>query len=136
MNDLDKLQPMMPILPEIMGSVIPVLNPQIDWGSGLIRGFFHKTKVKQRAEIAQYEAQTSEAKTRNALAVMNMMFEMQTYGAKVTDFHQQMQHNKDMRDIEKNRGLMENQILFFQAKNEEMDYKIKTKAFEEQYGSE
>ncbi len=101
MNEIEKVQPMMPMLPEIMGSVIPVQNPQIDWGTGLIGGFFHKQKVKQRAEIAEYEADISVAKTRNASALMQMMFEMQTYGPKVQDFYHETEHRKAMRNIEK-----------------------------------
>ena len=131
MSELDKLQPMIPMLPEMMSSVIPVVNPQLNWGTGIIGGFLHEIKVKQRSKVAEYEAQTSEAKYRNGKAMMGLMFEMQTYGPKIMDFNHQMQHNKDMRDIEKNRALMENQFLFFQAKNEEIDFKMKEKASKE-----
>lgn len=106
MSEICVAQPTMPMLTELMGNIVPVQNPQVDWGTGLIGGYFHKKKVNQRAEIAEAEQRASEAKTRNASAVMAMLQEMQTFGAKQQDIFHELGHRRDMRNIEKEMAII------------------------------
>jgi hypothetical protein len=136
------INPMMPLVPQILANAMPAPVPQMDFNAGIIPNFFHNIKMGQMAKATAREAEIAENKRQYVESSLAMVESIVTFSSKLELSFKKIKHEEVMMakaeqlvDIQINEGLLKNRILYFQAKSEETDSKMKDKAFEEMYGS-
>ncbi len=141
LNLQDKVFPDLPALPEIFRAVLPTPVPQIDYRPGivpLLDNFLHNWKLKQMEREAERQANIAEYKVRQGRAQSEAILQLLLFGEDYKARLKEINHRMEMMDIEEQKGRheitkmqLENQIIYYQAQQEEIEYKLKLKNFEE-----
>ncbi len=147
----------MPGLPQIISNAMPVELPQLNFNQSTIGLFFGNIKIGQlvkakkgEAELARYSREQVEDK----LAVVDKLL---TFSAGVADTLHEFEHRKTMRMLEaqerqsivqiRQLEIQEKQAdiyiktaqaqqVGFEAKLSELDYKVRSKHYKDEFGEE
>ncbi len=137
---LVKQDPIAAILP-LMRDIMPAPVPQISYKGGLITNFFHNWKLEQIETSTEIEANIMESKERTVRAQLSIIEQVTAFSAKLDNTFKRIQADNDQIETMKKlqqgqveKQQLENQLLFYQVKNEEMDFKMKEKNFAELCG--
>lgn len=145
MDDLikpDVPAPIMPVLPQLLGNAMPPEIPQMRWDSGAISDLFHNWKLRRVSKASELEAEIAEAKSRTAIAYINMTKEFIAASSDIQRRLRENEHEVKMMEIDEQKGQAEliqvqlkNQLLHGEVKLTEVELKIKMKEMEEILGT-
>lgn len=137
----DQPFPKLPALPAMFQSVLPTPVPQIQYQPGvatLVTNFIHNWKLKQMVRESERQATIAENKTRQLGAQKKAILELLLYGEEYKTRLKEYEFQRNVMELLEKLGQqelikiqMENQILYFQAQQEEIEFKIKLKNYEE-----
>jgi hypothetical protein len=129
---------MAPIIPALFGNAMPVQMPPLEWQKGLIEGFFHTVKVRQREKVAVMEANIAECNLKKFMAGLTMIKELTTHSSNVATALAENQHKMQMMELDKfekqqtiqqaihTSKIMEQQVKQEELKTMTMDVELKT----------
>lgn len=133
--------PDLPALPEIFQNLLPTPMPQITYQPGimpLFSNWVYNRKLRQIMRAEEMKANIAEYKVRQGQAQLQAVFDFLLSGDRYRAALKEIEHRREMMDIEEQKGRqelmrlqMENQIRYWQAQQEEIDYKVKRKNFKE-----
>lgn len=128
------------MLANLFTDALPPALPPMQFQSGLLPNFFHNWKLGQLERASEREAKIAENHNRNAKAKLDTIQSFLTFQARTADMFKELEHREAMRRGEREIGTeqlnklrMENQILFYDAKIGEMEFKKREMEFKEEY---
>jgi hypothetical protein len=123
-NELVKRTPSPFFMPAMVNAMPPVL-PQLGYEAGPWKAIKDIFKKKMIARASQVEDQIAASKLNTFQSYTAMMKEMMSWQSDLETHISQNRHAKRMMELEEQKLELENQILFYQSKNEEMDFEMK-----------
>jgi hypothetical protein len=138
-NELTPKQDFMaPMIPALFGNAMPVQMPPLEWKKGLIEGYFHTVKVRQREKVAMMEANIAECNLKKFMAGLTMIKELTTHSSNIATALAENQHKMQMMELERyekqqtvQQAIHTSKIMEQQVKQEELktmtiDVELKT----------
>ncbi len=133
-NGVSPIPPMPPMFPQSLQNAAPIMMPQLSFDTGIVKSFFANVKATQVEKYTNTLATIAENQNRAVTATTDMIINIVSASARLGDVMGQYDHNNKMRVLEQQEKTMQVQMVFFQAKNEEMDFKMKERSFREMTG--
>lgn len=132
--ELKKVEPIMPMMPEMFANAMPAQVPQMQWETGFFKDWMHNWKLCRIEEASEREARIAENKMRLINATLTMMQNLMTFSAETELRFKRIEHEKTMMTVEEQRGIAETTLIQNEAKLSEVELKIKMKELEEILG--
>ena len=128
----------MPGLPQIIQNSMPVEMPRASYNQSSIGLFFGNVKRKQLVKAMKTEAEMAEYAKQSVHSKLEMITDLVTCSARLTDTMGMYEHNKTMRNLEVQEKQADIYIkhaqaqqMGFEAKLSELDYNIRLKQHNE-----
>ncbi len=121
--------------PELFQNAIPVSVPPMQYKSGIMKDIAHNMKMRRMSKDMERRKEIAESQNAIIKANLDTMHAVMTHSAKLQDTFEKYQFNRDLRTEILRKRQLENQLLFYQAKNEEMEFAKRKKEFDREYGS-
>jgi hypothetical protein len=98
--DLDKFKSMMPVMPEVMKSIITPPPPPIDYNWNLPKRYFHNRKLEDIAKAKRLSKEIAKDSDEQLQYNLNTIMQMITFTAKMGDALAEISHREKTRQTE------------------------------------
>lgn len=111
------------MLAGMMGPIMPVHVPQMEFGQGIIGGFKHNLKLGQMTKATKMEAEIAEYRNRMLTANLDNIEKMTTFSQRMNLAFKAMEHQSRMMDLEEVEKQTSIKYLMLQAQERELQNK-------------
>ncbi len=143
MADLMKAPPNLPTLPELFSKLQPAHTPELTYEKGIIRGWYHKKKLRNMAEVSTYEALIAANRAEVTRHTADAFEIAVTFGDRLETARKRYKHEQQMMDAElvtaqatAKKTVAEAAEAEYSARITRLDYQMRKRSIKKELGDD